>query len=241
LGFAQHLWAWLENIRDPKARLLAEVLVLKTEVARLQEEMAVKDSRMGSLPAKRRSQYSPDARLRVLALKAARCWSLAATAARFQVTSATVASWVAASTDAHSTLLKQRQAVNSFPDFIVQQLEVTVPMLGRRKVPEYLGRVGLALSASTVARRLKQAPVVPPPDVSPSNAAVEVMKPAGKKAQIVARYPGHVWGMDITLVPTTGFCVPWWPRVFPPIWPFTGHVLLVLDHFSGAVVHTPYS
>ena len=246
VGFAQYLWwhfvAWLENNRDPKARLLAEVLVLKAEVARLQEEMAIKDARMTCLPPKRRPHYSPEARLRILALKAARCWSLAAVAARFQITSATVASWVSASTEAGSTLLRQRDAVNTFPEFvssIVQQLKATVPMLGRRKVAEYLGRAGLALSASTVARMLKEPRTVPPPpEVSKSSAAVEAMKPAGKKAQIVARYPGHVWGMDITLVPTTGFCVPWWPRVLPPIWPFTWHVLLVIDHFSRAVVHT---
>jgi len=64
-------------------------MVKKAEVARLQEEMAIKDARMGLVPAKRRPHYSPEARLRILALKAARCWSLAATALRFHVTSAT--------------------------------------------------------------------------------------------------------------------------------------------------------
>gem|GEM_PF-5422069 len=142
---------------------------------------------MTCLPSKRRPHYSPEARLRILALKAARCWSLAAVAARFQITSATVASWVSASTEAGSTLLRQRDAVNPFPEFvssIVQQLKATVPMLGRRKVAEYLDRAGLALSASTVARMLKEPRTVPPPpEVSKSSAAVEAMKPAGKKAR----------------------------------------------------------
>lgn len=255
VGFAEYLWryfvSWLENNLDPKARLLGEVLALKTEVARLHEEIAIKDGRMDLVAAKRRPHYSPEARLRILALKAARCWSMAATARRFQLAAATVASWVAASADADSSLLKQRQAVNSFPEFvtsIVQQLKATVPLLGRRKVVEYLGRGGLALSASTVARMAKKQRTVPPPQAPEpqalelsapeSSAPTQHVKAAVKARHIISRYPGHVWGMDITLVPTSGFCVPWWPRVLPPIWPFTWHVLLVLDHFSRAVVHT---
>jgi transposase InsO family protein len=244
---AQYLWrhfgAWLEYNWDPKARLLAEVLALKAELARLREEVALKDARMACLPPKRRPHYSPEARLRILALKASQSWSLAATARRFQVSRTTIASWVSASAEAESSLLKQRRAVNSLPDFVasvVQQLKVTVPMLGRRKIAQYLARAGLALSASTVARRLKQPPVVPPPRTAESKGAV-AQKPVTASrvvSRYPSRYPGHVWGMDITLVPTLGFSVPWWPRALPPVWPICWHVLLVLDHFSRAVVHT---
>jgi transposase InsO family protein len=243
VGFAQYLWrhfgAWLENNWDPKARLLAEILALKAELARLREEVSLKDARMACLPAKRRPHYSPEARLRILSLKAAQSWSLAATAHRFQLSASTIASWVSASGDAERSLLKQRQAVNSFPEFvtsIVQQLKVTVPMLGRRKVAQYLARAGLALSASTIARRLKQAPVVPPPRAAKATEGA-TQKPV-TASRVVSRYPGHVWGMDITLVPMLGFSVPWWPKALSPIWPFSWHVLLVLDHFSRAVVHT---
>jgi transposase InsO family protein len=53
----------------------------------------------------------------------------------------------------------------------------------------------------------------------------------------VARHPHHVWGADLTLLPLAGgFAVPWWPFCCLPCWPFCWWVLLVVDHFSRAVV-----
>ncbi len=56
---------------------------------------------------------------------------------------------------------------------------------------------------------------------------------------LAAKYPGHIWGMDITLVPTfLGFWVPWVPFSIAPGWPFCWHVFGVLDFFSRKAMVT---
>jgi transposase InsO family protein len=45
-----------------------------------------------------------------------------------------------------------------------------------------------------------------------------------------------VWHIDLTVVPTGGFWVPWLPFTLPTFWPFSWHVGIVLDHFSRKVL-----
>ncbi|MHC4082768.1 MAG: helix-turn-helix domain-containing protein, partial [Planctomycetota bacterium] len=67
---------------------------LRTEIALLSEELAIKDARWSRVPARRRPHYHPIQRLRVLKLRAARGWSVAQTGQRFLVTEETVSSWI---------------------------------------------------------------------------------------------------------------------------------------------------
>jgi transposase InsO family protein len=54
---------------------------------------------------------------------------------------------------------------------------------------------------------------------------------------VIAKCPGHVWHVDLTMVPTwSGFWVPWMPFFLPQSWPFCWWVAVVVDHFSRAVV-----
>jgi len=84
---------------------------------------------------------------------------------------------------------------------------------------------GLHLGAATVARMLKEKPQgEPPADDSESG---------GKQHLVTANYPGHVWHVDLTVVPTgLGFWTPWAPFSLPQCWPFCWWVAVVVDHFS---------
>jgi transposase InsO family protein len=56
---------------------------------------------------------------------------------------------------------------------------------------------------------------------------------------VTAKYPHHVWHIDLTVVPTSlGFWIPWFPFALLQCWPFCFWVAVVLDHFSRkALLH----
>ena len=60
----------------------------------LAEQMRIKDVRMGLLDSRHRPHYPPQERMAILQMKTAQNWSLEHTANVFQVTPATVASWM---------------------------------------------------------------------------------------------------------------------------------------------------
>jgi hypothetical protein len=90
--------SWAANSPNERIRLVARAGQLEQEVALLREEIRIKDARAAAIPAARRPHYSPTERLAILALRAARGWSVAQTARAFQVTEATIAAWGNAST-----------------------------------------------------------------------------------------------------------------------------------------------
>ena len=102
------------------------------------------------------------------------------------------------------TLVQLRQPVNKFPDFIryvVQRLKRLCPTMGKVKMAETLARAGLHLGSSTVRRmiREKRRPKLPTDDAQPDC----------KQLIVTAKYPGHVWHVDLTVVPTgAGFWIP---------------------------------
>jgi len=64
--------------------------------------------------------------------------------------------------------------------------------------------------------------------------------PAARPAErrtVTAKYPNHVWHVDLTLVATMGgFWSTWLPWAMPQRWPFGWWVAAVLDHFSRRVM-----
>ncbi len=76
--------------RGAVARLRAELEERDGETSLLKEELELKDLRMGRVKPRRRSHYRGTERLRILELKAARGWSKAQVAARFQLRRATI-------------------------------------------------------------------------------------------------------------------------------------------------------
>ncbi len=85
--------SWAVDSLNGRVRLKAENDRLVEEVARLREEIRIKDARMASISPQRRPHYASVERLAILELRAARGWSNQQAAQTFLVTAATIASW----------------------------------------------------------------------------------------------------------------------------------------------------
>ena len=148
---------WCVNSPIARVRLAAHNDLLKSEVALLREELRIKDARAARLPPARRTHYIPEERLAILQLRAARGWNAADTARRMLLAPKTVADWTARlDQQGQEEFLRPKEPVNRFPDFVtalVQQLAALMPLMGRRQMADLLARAGLALSASTIARK----------------------------------------------------------------------------------------
>lgn len=226
--------AWASASRSQRqVQLVAELDRARTEIALLREELAIKDARWSRVPPRRRPHYSPIQRMRILKLKAGRGWTASQVAEVFAVTEETIDSWLKrVDEEGERALLQIKEPVNKFPDFVrylVKQLKVLCPRMGKVRIAQVLARAGLHLGATTVGRILKDTePVLE--DVA---GALEVIE----TRHVTTKYPGDVWHVDLTVVPTgAGFWVPWLPFALPQSWPFCWWVAVVVDHFSRSVV-----
>ena len=82
VGTLNTAWERPATSRSVRRRHAAELDRLRTEVALLNEELELKDTRRRRLPARRRRHYGPVHRMRILQLRAARSWSTAQAAER---------------------------------------------------------------------------------------------------------------------------------------------------------------
>jgi putative transposase len=167
----------------------------------------------------------------ILELRAARGWSLAETARRFLLTPETISSWIKQiDEDCAASIVKLREPVNKFPQYVhylVQRLKVLCPTLGKAKIAQVLGRAGLHLGATTVGRILN-APVTLPSEPNAEES---------KEHIVTAKYPNHVWHVDLTTVPTAkGFWTAWSPFSLPQSWPFCFWFVVIIDHYSRRVM-----
>lgn len=142
-------------------------------------------------------------------------------------------------------LVQTPEPVNRFSDavaVVVQELSAASPRLGRRQLARLLTRAGFTLASST-AKRLRERSVKPkapspePPKPESTIAANKHAAQALPAPRVTARYPHHLWHIDLTTISTSpGFWVPWWPFSLIPRWIFCWHIALVLDHFSRALI-----
>ena len=106
--------------------------------------------------------------------------------------------------------------------------DLSIPVEKFRQViffANVLARVGLHISASTVRRIIKEPPKQP--------AEVEIPPDLIAPRVVTSKYPNHLWGGDITLVPTAqGLALGVEPEAMPQEHPYCFHVLNVMDHFS---------
>jgi transcriptional regulator with XRE-family HTH domain len=215
--------------RNRHGSLRAECERLTQEVIQLREELRIKDTRMAHLPSHRRPHYPPVERMAILELRAARGWSLAQTARAFLVTDSTIGSWMHR-LDEHgpNALVALREPVNKFPEFVhylVRRLRALCPTMGKVKIAQTLARAGLHLGATTVGRILKEHSRPAPVERAAGN--------TGTARVVTARFPNHVWHIDLTTVPTvSGFWVAWAPQSLSQRWPFCWWVAVIVDHFS---------
>ncbi|MGA9654257.1 MAG: hypothetical protein WBV96_10140, partial [Polyangia bacterium] len=153
---------WAANSPIHRVRLAAQLDQLNSEVAMLREEIPIKDARMATLLPHRRPHYPPSERMAILQLMAARGWSKAQTGRRLLVIDDTVASWNGRiEEDGPGALVDAIVPVNKFPDFVtamVAKLKRLFPVMGRRRIADFLARAGLHIAPSTVRRMLNRAP-----------------------------------------------------------------------------------
>ncbi len=225
--------SWAAECPNARVRLRAENDRLKEQVALLREELRIKDVRMAAISPHRRPQYPPTERMAILELKAARGWSLEQTAKAFLVTAATISSWMRRlDEDGPDALVQLPVPVNRFPDFVrhaVQRLKTLCPTMGKVKIAQTLARAGLHLGTTTIGRILKEKPYRKPSETPP--------EPTGEGRIVTAKYPNHLWHVDLTVVPTGwGFWCPWMPFALPQSWPFAWWVCVAIDHFSRRVM-----
>ncbi|MCY2931612.1 MAG: DDE-type integrase/transposase/recombinase [Planctomycetota bacterium] len=222
---------WAACSINARIRLTAENDRLKQEVQLLREELRIKDVRLAKIDPRRRPYYPPAERMAILALKAARGWSLAQAARAFLVDGDTIAAWgKRIDEDGSASLVQLSEPVNKFPDFVrhvVQRLKVLCPQI--------LARAGLHVCATTVGRMVEARTPSPKPTQTP---ATQAATDAGARV-VTARRPNHVWHVDLTAVPVgSGFWTAWLPFSLPQCWPFCWWVAVVVDHFSRRAMGT---
>ena len=71
---------WAANSINARVRLHAKLNTAIEEIAKLHEELRIKDSRMARIDPQKRPHYPAVERMAILELKAARGWSLSQTA-----------------------------------------------------------------------------------------------------------------------------------------------------------------
>ncbi len=235
---------WCANSPVARVRLAAENERLRSVVALLVEELRIKDARIAAIPPQRRPHYAPADRLAILALRAARGWTVAAVARRFLVTAQCISNWMRRlDEEGEQALVRLPVPVNRYPELvreIVRQLRATLPTMGKVRIAQMLARVGLHLAPTTIRRLARERRGRDPRDPKPSRGAGDrAIAVVGKTRRVTSRYPHHLWHADLTIVPTALGCwVPWIPQAMLQCWPFCWWVGVVLDHYSRAVLAT---
>lgn len=89
-------------------------------------------------------------------------------------------------------------------------------------------------------------PAEPNPGIERGNATSQAASPEEATANVIAdlkprtviaRYPGHVWELDVTLCPFEGgIWAPWFPFAFSHGWPFFWSLAVILDDYSRKVI-----
>jgi len=214
---------------------------LRQQLALKDEELRIKDARMGLVPPQRRPHYPPAERLAILELRAARNWTGRQSAEAFLVSEDTIRAWMKRLDEqGPKALLQTSLPVNKFPEFVgyaVKQLKALCPTMGKKKIAETLARAGLHLATTTVGRILKQNPEPSKPEGRAGGVSPRSSEPATRK--VTARKPNDIWHVDLTVVPIGGgFWVPWLPFSLPQCWPFCFWVAVILDNYSRRVMGT---
>lgn len=217
-------------------RLRAENDRLRSDIALFQREISIKDARFSRLEPKKRPHYLPAERLEILIIQASRGLTNVQIAKQFNMTYQTIRNWIKGK-DENGNVVQLTENPTRYPDFvrfIVQQLKVSCPILGRYKIAEILCRAGLHISASTVKRYIDEPPIDPSTlETLPENPSDESEQP--EQHEVQAWYPDHVWSVDLTEVPTAnGFWCPWSPNAVPQQHPYGWWVTSSSTIFPGA-------
>ena len=185
--------------RDPALDRFAQIQEQLLHASLLREALDVLGSRWDKVPERQRPHYSPEARFRIVRLRALLALSAAETARTFRVSVSTVLRWESEAQakpgrDTVGSLLKPDPPVRRFADVVrhVVQTLTLAAFPGDASVAASHARAGWRLSRRTVQRIRREKPVARPPSPLP---------PATESRCVRARYPHHVWMLDITEIP----------------------------------------
>ncbi len=219
-----------------RVRLKSRLDDAERETTLLREQIRLLRGRLADQPPRRRPHYQPEARMDILLHMAVRGWSSAKTAREFLVSPDTVQEWRRRIDDGAE--LDNPPPVNKYPEFVgivARTLKTLVPRFGRKTIAGYFAQAGLAVSASTVRRRLREVP--PPSAAEPSTVGHARKNSQGNDEIVTSKRPDHLWMLDLTAIPTSrGLAAVWFPFALPQVWPFCWWVLVIIDHYSRKVV-----
>ncbi len=183
---------------DPGLSRFARVEEQALHVALLDEALQILGSRWDKVPERQRPHYTPTARFRILRIRSLLALSAEDTTRTFRLSPATVFRWEQETRDSPGrgtvgSLLKPVPPIRRFADVVrhvVQGLTVA-GLPGDRSVALHLARAGWILSRRTIQRIRRETPLTPAP--------VTTKEPSGRAVR--ARFPNHVWMIDITEIP----------------------------------------
>ncbi len=188
----------LRQYRDSGDRCLdrfAEVQEQALCAALLRETADILATRWDRLPERRRPHYTPEARFRILRIKALLALSADEAGRTFRISSGTILRWeheAQATPDRPiGSLVTPTPPVRRFAD-VVRQVARTLTLAGfpgDASVAAFLARAGWRPSRRTVQRIRKEKALVPQPPAPEHPGTVR------------ARYPHHVWMLDLTEIP----------------------------------------
>jgi transposase InsO family protein len=184
---------------DPVLDRFAQLSEQTLHVALLREALGILATRWDKIPERQRPHYTPEARFRILRLKTLLALPAEETARMFRVSEGTVLRWEQEALREPErltvgSLLKPVPPVRRYCD-LVRHLIQTLTLAGfpgDRSVAAHLARVGLRLSRRSIQRIRKEKPTGPIPPPSPPSAAGRAVR---------ARFPHHVWMLDLTEIP----------------------------------------
>jgi transposase InsO family protein len=150
--------------------------------------------RWDRIPDARRPRYTRSQRLRILRVRRLMGFSPEETARTFRVSVGTVYRWqadVMRPSEDRTCLVDGNPPVRRYADH-VRETAYAMALAGfggYEKIAETLARAGWKISASSVVRYIKKPPAGP---------AAPPLPKAGRRLR--AKYPGHIWMMDLTHV-----------------------------------------
>ena len=232
--------SWCGNSKISRVRLAAKLEWAQNEITLVQEQLNLLRSRFTRVSPRCRPYYTATERMRILELRAARAWNIMQTAEHFLVEPETVSSWMKR-IDEHgpAALVQIKEPINKFPQYvrhITQRLKILCPTMGKKRIAEVLTAASLYLAATTAGRFLNKQ-TSDPPDPLVSSDKPHESEDATQTPVVTAKYPNHVWHMDLTVVPThSGFWTSWIPFSLPQRYPFCYWIAVIIDHFSRRIM-----
>ena len=131
-------------------------------------------------------------------------------------------------------LVQLSESVNKFPAYVgylIRWLKSMCPAMRKLRIAQTLARAGLRLGATTVRQMLRETPDLK----EPAEAALTDEPIVVSTGAIKAKRPNHIWHLNLTVIPTAGFWVPWQPFSKLLRWPLCWWVAVVIDQFSRRV------